>query len=115
MWLCSVRAVISNSFRCRKSKSGRFCQPIIIESPSSKERLLDYSTLTSAKKFMLIKETLKDRSIKRNTTEISKFIDEWPFLTTQEGLRMEFKSMSGKKNLDYIVARIRRAFPSKKL
>lgn len=109
MWICSVRSVISNSYRCRKSRNS-----INLDISSPKEGLKNYQSLSASKKLILIKESLNERNTLRNSTEVSIFLEQWPFLMDQDGLRGEFKAMTGKKNLDYIVARLRRAFPSKK-
>ena len=109
MWLSSVKNVITNCYRCRKSRSASKCLPNI--EIKAKEKLKNYKSITGSQRWRLIQESLKERSVDRNALDVTDFLAAWPFLNHQDGLRMEFKAVSKKSSIEYIIARLRRAFP----
>ena len=111
LWLSSVRLSISNSYRCRKSR----CKKLNIDRTvlkCAKDFLKNFRSLSASKILKYARESFTSRRAEIEIGEISEVLQSWPFLTMQEGLRMEFKILTKKINIQYIIARLRRAFPS---
>ena len=60
---------------------------------------------------MTFEERNKNRFENKNMNE---FLESWPFLKTECGLRLEFLQLKNSKNLDFLNARIKRNLGSNK-
>ena len=70
---------------------------------------MNYKTLRPAALKSLIRDTAELRIVGRFNEDFAIFIQKWPFLTEENGLRMELKQIKGLKNLEALKLRINRA------
>ena len=70
---------------------------------------MQYKSLRPAALKSLIRDTAELRVVGRFNEEFVTFVEKWPFLKEEKGLRMELKQIKGLKNLEALKLRIGRA------
>ena len=104
--VATVRSCFTHCFRSRKFRQTLLGSHAQI---TDQERLKHFSTLKQVERKHLVQKTMASRRQQiDNGASLEDILEDWPFLSQYDGLILEYKILSGKKDTSAWVKKLKR-------